>query len=97
MTDFARSNDLRRAEFIGADLRGARFAEADLSGVVMRGVNAGDVDIDDPFLGDGAEVLEVRSGCRLTSPSAPWGTSGAEAPGRSACAGSVAGSRLLEA
>ena len=41
MATFARSSDLRGAEFIGADLRGARFAEADLSGVVMRGVNAG--------------------------------------------------------
>ena len=53
MTAFARGADLRGAEFIGADLRGARFAETDLSGVVMRGVNAGDVDIDDPLLGDG--------------------------------------------
>jgi hypothetical protein len=60
MTAFARSNDLRGAEFIGADLRGARFAEADLSGVVMRGVNAEGVDIDDPFLGDGGSFLRVN-------------------------------------
>jgi hypothetical protein len=60
MTAFAGSNDLRGAEFIGADLRGARFAEADLSGVVMRGVNAEDVDIDDPFLGDGGSFLRVN-------------------------------------
>lgn len=60
MAAFARSNDLRGAEFIGADLRGARFAEADLSGVVMRGVNAGGVDIDDPFLCDGGSFLRVN-------------------------------------
>jgi DinB superfamily/Pentapeptide repeats (8 copies) len=60
MDTFARSSDLRGAEFIGADLRGARFAEADLSGVVMRGVNADGVDIDDPFLGDGESLLRVN-------------------------------------
>jgi hypothetical protein len=60
MAAFARSNDLRGAEFLGADLRGARFAEADLSGVVMRGVNAGGVDIDDPFLCDGGSFLRVN-------------------------------------
>src|ERR1700722_9252238 len=59
MTAFARSKDLRGAEFIGADLRGARFAEADLAGVVMRRVNAGGGDIDDPFLSDGGSVLRV--------------------------------------
>jgi hypothetical protein len=57
---FTRSDDVRGAEFIGADLRGARFAEADLSGVVMRGVNAGGVDIDDPFLCDGGSFLRVN-------------------------------------
>ncbi len=61
MAAFARSSDLRGAEFIGADLRGARFAEADLSGVVMRGVNAGGVDIDDPFLCDGGSFLRVNA------------------------------------
>jgi hypothetical protein len=60
MTAFAGSNDLRGAEFIGADLRGARFAEADLSGVVMRGVNAEGMDIDDPLLGDGGSFLRVN-------------------------------------
>lgn len=60
MAAFARSSDLRGAEFIGADLRGARFAEADLSGVVMRGVNAGGADIDDPFLCDGGSFLRVN-------------------------------------
>jgi hypothetical protein len=60
MAAFARSNDLRGAEFTGADLRGARFAEADLSGVVMRGVKAEGVDIDDPFLCDGGSFLRVN-------------------------------------
>jgi hypothetical protein len=60
MAAFARSNDLRGAEFIGADLRGARFSEADLSGAVLRGVNANGVDIDDPFLCDGGSFLRVN-------------------------------------
>ena len=60
MGTFARSSDLRGAEFISADLRGARFAEADLSGVVMRGVNAAGMDIDDPFLCDSGSFLRVN-------------------------------------
>jgi hypothetical protein len=60
MAAFTRSSDLRGAEFIGADLSGARFAEADLSGVVMRGVNAEGVDIDDPFLCGGGSFLRVN-------------------------------------
>jgi hypothetical protein len=60
MTTFARSGDLRGAEFAGADLRGDRFTEADLSGAVMRGVNADGMDIDDPFLGNGMSVLRVN-------------------------------------
>jgi hypothetical protein len=60
MASFAQSKDLRGAEFIGANLRGARFAEADLGGVVMRGVNANGLDIDDPFLGEGRSVLRVN-------------------------------------
>jgi hypothetical protein len=60
MAAFAQSSDLRGTEFIGADLRGARFVESDLGGVVMRGVNAGGLDIDDPFLGDGGSSLRVN-------------------------------------
>jgi DinB superfamily/Pentapeptide repeats (8 copies) len=60
MTAFARASDLRGTEFSGADLSGARFAECDLSGVVMRGVSAGGVDIDDPFLCDGGSFLRVN-------------------------------------
>jgi uncharacterized protein YjbI with pentapeptide repeats len=57
---FARSSDLRGAEFVGADLRGARFVEADLSGVVMRGVQVEGADIDAPFLFDGKSSLRVN-------------------------------------
>jgi hypothetical protein len=60
MAAFAQSSDQRGAEFAGADLRGARFLESDLGGVVMRGVNAGGMDIDDPFLGDGGSSLRVN-------------------------------------
>jgi hypothetical protein len=60
MATFAHGDDLRGAEFTGADLRGARFAEADLSGVVMRGVNADGVDIDDPFLCDSGSFLRIN-------------------------------------
>ncbi len=60
MATFARSEDLRRAEFVGADLRGARFVEADLSGVVMRGVRVEGADIDAPWLFDGESVLRVN-------------------------------------
>lgn len=60
MTSFARSSDLRGAEFVGADLRGARFVEADLSGVVMRGVQVEGADIDAPFLFHGKSSLHVN-------------------------------------
>ncbi|WP_456788369.1 DinB family protein [Cellulomonas sp. P5_C5] len=52
MTAFTRSDDLRGATFTGANLRGARFVESDLSGVVMRGVEMADADIDAPWLPD---------------------------------------------
>jgi uncharacterized protein YjbI with pentapeptide repeats len=35
---FSRSDNLRGAEFVEADLRGARFLRTDLSEVVMHGV-----------------------------------------------------------
>ncbi len=50
MATFNRSDDLRGARFTGADLQGARFVESDLSGVVMRGVELRDADIDAPWL-----------------------------------------------
>ena len=50
MASFTQSDDLRGAEFVGADLTGARFVESDLSGVVMRGVEVAEADIDAPWL-----------------------------------------------
>ena len=61
MATFARSDDLRGAEFVGADLRGARFVEADLSGVVMPGVDVHGADIDAPWIIDGESFLRVNS------------------------------------
>lgn len=53
MATFTRSDELKEAKFIGANLRGARFVGADLSGVVMRGVEVRRADIDAPWLRDG--------------------------------------------
>jgi hypothetical protein len=60
MATFTRSDDLRRAEFIDADLSGARFVRADLSGVVMREVNVEGADIDAPWLSNGDSFLRVN-------------------------------------
>jgi hypothetical protein len=53
MTTFTGSDDLQGAEFVEVALRGARFVESDLSGVVMRGVDIADADIDAPWITDG--------------------------------------------
>jgi hypothetical protein len=53
MTTFTESDELQGAEFRGVNLRGARFVESDLSGVVMRGIEAAQVDIDAPWLPHG--------------------------------------------
>ena len=60
MATFSRSDDLRGAEFVDADLRQARFVGSDLSGVVMRGVDVADADIDAPWLLDGESSLRVN-------------------------------------
>ena len=59
MAAFTRSDDLQGATFVGANLRGARFVESDLSGVVMRGVEVADADIDAPWLPD-ADFFRVN-------------------------------------
>ena len=59
MAAFTRSDDLQDATFVGVNLRGARFAESDLSGIVMRGVEVADVDIDAPWLPD-ADYFRVN-------------------------------------
>jgi hypothetical protein len=60
MATFTRSDALRGAEFVDADLHGARFVRADLSGVVMRAVAVQDADIDAPWLLDGESSLRVN-------------------------------------
>ena len=60
MATFNPSVDLQGAEFIDVDLRGARFVEANLSGVVMRGVDVSEADIDAPFLFDGESSLRIN-------------------------------------
>ncbi|HKD99333.1 MAG TPA: pentapeptide repeat-containing protein, partial [Micromonosporaceae bacterium] len=60
MATFTRSDDLRGAEFIGANLRGARFARSSLAGVVMRGVDVEEVEIESPWLFDGETFLRVN-------------------------------------
>jgi hypothetical protein len=50
---FGRSDDLTGASFARVSLSGARFVASDLSGVVMRGVDAHDMEIDDPWLVEG--------------------------------------------
>jgi DinB superfamily/Pentapeptide repeats (8 copies) len=60
MATFSRSDELQGAQFLGADLRGARFVRANLSGVVMRGVEVREADIDSPWLFDGRKFLRVN-------------------------------------
>jgi hypothetical protein len=59
MAAFTRSDDLQGATFVGVNLRGARFVESDLSGVVMRGVEVAEADIDAPWL-SGADFFRVN-------------------------------------
>jgi hypothetical protein len=60
MTTFTKSDDLRAAEFLDADMRGARFVNCDLSGVVMRGVDVAEADIDAPWLFNGESSFRVN-------------------------------------
>lgn len=63
MTTFGRDDDLREATFYRADLRGARFertrltdarvVSSDLSGMVVRGSDVLNVEIDSPWLAEG--------------------------------------------
>ncbi|WP_216642343.1 DinB family protein [Micromonospora sp. WMMA2032] len=43
--------------FVDKDLRGARFTRSTLAGAVMRGVDVRDLDIDAPWLADGALLV----------------------------------------
>jgi hypothetical protein len=57
---FRESDDLRGSTFTGTDLSGSRFAESDLTGVVMRGVEVRDADIDAPWLSDDGASFRVN-------------------------------------
>lgn len=50
MATFGRTDELQGALFRGVNLRGARFVESDLSGIVMRGIDIADADIDAPWI-----------------------------------------------
>jgi uncharacterized damage-inducible protein DinB len=60
MATFTRSDDLRGAEFVGANLAGARFVRSGLAGVVMRGVDVERLDIDSPWLMDDDNSVYVN-------------------------------------
>ena len=60
MTTFTRSDQLQGAEFVDADLRGARFVRSDLSGVVMRGVDVQDAEIEAPWPSGGGSSLRIN-------------------------------------
>ena len=60
MATFGRSDDLQAAKFVDANLRGARFVESDMSGVIMRGVEIKEVDIDAPWLSDGESFFRIN-------------------------------------
>ncbi|HET7385807.1 MAG TPA: DinB family protein [Nocardioidaceae bacterium] len=60
MATFGRSDELRGAEFVDADLREARFVGCYLSDVVMRGVDVAGTEIDAPWLFDGDTFLRVN-------------------------------------
>ncbi|MEO8107672.1 MAG: DinB family protein [Actinomycetes bacterium] len=50
MTTFTRTDELQDAKLVEVSLRRARFTDCDLTGVVMRAVEIGEVDIDAPWL-----------------------------------------------
>lgn len=60
MARFTPSDDLQGAEFVDVSMRGSRFVGADLSGVVMRGVEVGGLEVDAPWLFDGDQPLTVN-------------------------------------
>jgi hypothetical protein len=57
MATFGPSDDLSGAEFVDVDLSGARIDRAYLTGVVMRGVDVGGLDIDSPWLSEGTLLI----------------------------------------
>ncbi|QGN33486.1 DinB family protein [Microlunatus sp. Gsoil 973] len=62
---FGRSDDLKGASFDHVALSGARFVASDLSAVVMRGVDAHDLEIDDPWLVEGGGGNLIVNGVNI--------------------------------
>ena len=60
MATFSGTDDLQGAEFSDVNLRGARFVGADLSGIVMRGIELREAELDSPWLFDGENTLLVN-------------------------------------
>jgi hypothetical protein len=60
MAKFGSADELKNAEFVEVDLRGARFVESNLAGVVMRGVELREADLDAPWLSNGASFMRVN-------------------------------------
>jgi len=58
--NFTRSDNLRGARFVDADLSGARFVRTDLSGVVMREATVDRADIDAPWLYNADSYLLIN-------------------------------------
>lgn len=57
MATFSRTDDLRNAEFRGADLTGARFAACDFVDIVVRGSEIRHVELDSPWLFEGDDLF----------------------------------------
>ncbi|QNE21975.1 DinB family protein [Kribbella qitaiheensis] len=60
MAAFSESDDGQGAELLDVNLSGARLIRADLSGVVMRGAEVADADIDAPWLLSGDNSLRIN-------------------------------------
>ncbi|WP_246455993.1 pentapeptide repeat-containing protein [Nocardioides mesophilus] len=78
MPSFTRSDELRGAEFVDADLRDARFVRSDLSGVTMRAVDVANADVEAPWLFEGETFLRVN-GVDVVPSSTPSSTAGSPA------------------
>jgi hypothetical protein len=57
MSSFSATDDFRHATFTEVSFRNARFVRSSLAGVVMRGVNIDDADIDAPWLLEGGSLI----------------------------------------
>jgi len=63
---FDESDDLHEARFEQVNLSGARIQRSDVSGLVIRGSNAEDIEIDDPWLLEQAGTRLIVNGVNVT-------------------------------